>query len=195
MNRSDAGEPLDLRFHHGGEVVVSERALLLEEGTRVNNFESVVIEYLRADRSLFINTQCCIQLNPGANPDTSGPHWYCDAVAVSIKRQAAYLCEITYAHPPTSLLRRLKGWDTHWQPLRLALERDSGIPATWPLTPWLFMPQGLDVRVKAFLATLPNGPMPTPLVTHLEDVLPWRYRSWDRGVNLEDRGQIGVKFT
>ena len=174
-------EPLGRGFHHGVGAL-SERALLLEEGNRVDNFESVVIEYLRADRSLFINTQCCIQLNPGANPDTSVPHWYCDAVAVSIKLQAVYLCEITYAHPPTSLLRRLKGWSAQWQPLRLALERDSGIPAAWPLTPWLFIPQGLEARVKAFLGTLPKGPMPTPLVTHLEEVLPWRYRSWDRGV-------------
>lgn len=37
-------------------------------------FEGVVFEFLRADRTLFINTQCCIQLNPGDNPDTSGPH-------------------------------------------------------------------------------------------------------------------------
>ena len=51
----------------------------------MDHFESVVLEYLRADRALFVNSQCCIQLNPGANPDTGGPHWYCDAVAVSLR--------------------------------------------------------------------------------------------------------------
>ncbi|WP_407469232.1 hypothetical protein ABFU38_05100 [Xanthomonas campestris pv. raphani] len=51
----------------------------------MDHFEGVVLDYLRADRALFVNSQCCIQLNEGANPDTSGPHWYCDAVAVSFK--------------------------------------------------------------------------------------------------------------
>ncbi|SUZ36725.1 hypothetical protein [Xanthomonas arboricola] len=55
----------------------------------MDHFEGVVLDYLRADRALFVNSQCCIQLNEGANPDTSGPHWYCDAVGVSFKEQAA----------------------------------------------------------------------------------------------------------
>ena len=29
----------------------------------MNYYESVVIDYLRADRALFVNTECCIQLN------------------------------------------------------------------------------------------------------------------------------------
>ena len=41
----------------------------------MDHFEGVVLDYLRADRALFVNSQCCIQLNEGANPDTSGPHW------------------------------------------------------------------------------------------------------------------------
>lgn len=63
----------------------------------MDHFEGVVLDYLRADRALFVNSQCCIQLNEGANPDTSGPCWHCDAVVVSFKEQAACLCEITYA--------------------------------------------------------------------------------------------------
>jgi hypothetical protein len=99
----------------------------------MDHFESIVLEYLRADRSLFVNSQCCIQLNPGDNPDTSGPHWYCDAIAVSFKRQAAYLCEITYATPPTSLMKRLTAWNKDWGLLREALFRDSGVPTDWPV--------------------------------------------------------------
>lgn len=146
----------------------------------MDHFESVVLEYLRADRALFINSQCCIQLNAGQNPDTSGAHWYCDAVALSLKAQTAYLCEITYADPPNSLFKRLTGWNKDWPLLRLALERDSGVPQSWSLTPWIFVPQTLAPRVDAFLATLSSGEMPRPRVTHLEDVMPWRYRSWDR---------------
>jgi hypothetical protein len=48
----------------------------------MNYYESVVVDYLRADRAIFVNTECCIQLNEAVNPDNSGPHWYCDAVAV-----------------------------------------------------------------------------------------------------------------
>jgi hypothetical protein len=39
-------------------------------------FQGVVTDYLRANRATFVNTECCIQLNPGPNPDTGGPHWY-----------------------------------------------------------------------------------------------------------------------
>jgi len=42
-------------------------------------YESIVVNYLRADRALFVNTECCVQLNQSDNPDGSGPHWYCDA--------------------------------------------------------------------------------------------------------------------
>lgn len=38
------------------------------------------------------------------NPDTSGPHWYCDVVAISFQEGAGYLCEITCAARAPSLL-------------------------------------------------------------------------------------------
>lgn len=146
----------------------------------MDHFESVVLEYLRADRALFVNSQCCIQLNAGQNPDTSGPHWYCDAVAVSLKAQAGYLCEITYANPPNSLFKRLTGWANEWPLIRVALERDSGVPTSWPVTPWLFVPQTTVARVEAFLTTISFAQMPRPRITPLEKVMPWQYRSWDR---------------
>ena len=151
----------------------------------MDHFESVVIEYLRADRSLFVNSQCCIQLNAGENPDTSGPHWYCDAVAVSFKAKAIYLCEITYATPPASLMKRLTAWNKDWSVLRQALVRDSGVPADWPVQPWLFVPKSLVERVTAFVSTMQPLNMPQPKVTTLEDVLPWRYRSWNRVPAIE----------
>lgn len=87
----------------------------------MDHFEGVVLDYLRADRALFVNSQCCIQLNEGANPDTSGPHWYCDAVAVSFKEQAAYLCEISYAARAPSL-------DCSPEGMERALGRHQGRP-------------------------------------------------------------------
>ncbi|MDR6672842.1 hypothetical protein [Xanthomonas sp. 1678] len=145
----------------------------------MDHFEGVVLDFLRADRALFVNSQCCIQLNEGANPDTSGPHWYCDAVAVSFKERAGYLCEITYAARAPSLLARLKSWNEHWPGVRAALARDSGVPLDWVVRPWLFVPDAHAERLRASLAGLGN--LPSPRITFLEDVVPWRYRSWDRG--------------
>ena len=145
----------------------------------MDHFEGVVLDYLRADRALFVNSQCCIQLNEGANPDTSGPHWYCDALAVSFKEQAVYLCEITYAARAPSLLARLRAWNEHWQGMRLALARDSGIPLDWAARPWLFVPQAHSDKLRTSVAVLTA--LPPVRITHLEDVVPWRYRSWDRG--------------
>ncbi len=59
-------------------------------------YESVVIDYLRADRALFVNTECCIQIDAGHNPD-KGTHWYCDAVVADFRTQSVFLCEISYS--------------------------------------------------------------------------------------------------
>jgi hypothetical protein len=145
----------------------------------MDHFEGVVLDFLRADRALFVNSQCCIQLNEGANPDTSGPHWYCDAVAVNFKERAGYLCEITYAVRGPSLLARLKAWNEHWSGVRAALARDSGVPLDWGVRPWLFVPEAHADRLRA--STAGFGNFPGPRITFLEDVVPWRYRSWERG--------------
>ncbi len=146
----------------------------------MDHFESVVFDYLRANRSTFVNSQFCIQLNPGSNPDTSGPHWYCDAVAVNFKTARIDLCEITYASPPTSLFKRLSAWSENWKLLCQALKRDAGVPEDWHVRPRLFIRRDVEARVSAFLASLPTSDMPQPQITYLEDVLPWQYCSWDR---------------
>ncbi len=72
-------------------------------------YESVVIDYLRADRAIFVNTEYCIQVNPGTNPDKSGAHWYCDAVALNFRWKEILLCEISYSVNLGALAKRLKG--------------------------------------------------------------------------------------
>jgi hypothetical protein len=69
-------------------------------------YESVVIDYLRADRAIFVNTEYCIQINPGANPDRTGPHWYCDAVALNFRSEEILLCEISYSATLNALRTR-----------------------------------------------------------------------------------------
>jgi hypothetical protein len=95
----------------------------------------VVVEYLRADRRLFVNTECLIQLNEAANPDTSGPHWYCDAVTAGVGNEAVFLCEVSYAHGLAALLRRLAERGSHWEAVCAAVSRDCRLPSGWPVRP------------------------------------------------------------
>jgi hypothetical protein len=87
-------------------------------------FQGVVTEYLRADRAMFVNTECCIQLTPSANPDRTGPHWFCDAVAVNLRDAEVFLCEVTYSKTLGALNKRLISWASNWG-LRLCLCRSQ----------------------------------------------------------------------
>jgi len=148
-------------------------------------FQGVVTEYLRADRAMFINTECCIQLNPGINPDRTGPHWFCDAVAVNLRDKEVFLCEVTYSKTLDALAKRLSGWAGSWGLLRVALTRDCGLIHEWPVRPWLFVPQDLRKLLEQKLIKIQNvgdepDKMPQPKITDLEDVTPWKYKSWNR---------------
>jgi hypothetical protein len=147
-------------------------------------YESIVVSYLRADRALFVNTECCIQLNLADNPDTSGPHWYCDVVACDFRKHRIYLCEISYGARLADLIKRLTAWHENWDSVCKALFRDSCLPDDWPVRPWLFVPENRLQHLKRWWETIcGNGQLPqyqTPLVTTLEMVQPWRYCSWNR---------------
>jgi hypothetical protein len=148
-------------------------------------FQGVVIEYLRANRSVFVNTECLIQLDEG-NKQLKGRHWYCDAMAVNFKERAVYLCEITYSATMQSLLGRLHAWQDNWSELTAAVLRDAGIPEDWKVQPWLFIPKNHHaVFVKKYATWKPKPgvtwEMPAPRVTYLESVAPWVYKTtWDR---------------
>ena len=150
-------------------------------------FQGVVTEYLRADRAMFVNTECLIQLNPADTP-AKGTHWYCDAVAANFRETTLYLCEVTYSTTLYSLLGRLQTWSTNWRALRAALVRDCGVPEAWQVKPWLFVPEARMARLTNKLVMLTNvgsadGNMPAPRITYLESVVPWKYRTWDRKVS------------
>ena len=148
-------------------------------------YQGVVTEYLRADRSIFVNTECCIQLNKAENPDTSGPHWYCDAVAVDFRNEMVFLCEVSFAKGLGALLKRLAAWNTHWTGVRAAIVRDCSVPDQWEVRPWLFIPESYVPKAVTGIARLgdhddPERLMPDPKITTLELVTPWSYCSWNR---------------
>jgi hypothetical protein len=124
----------------------------------------------------------------GLNPNTSGPPWYCDAVAVNHREQTIYLSEITYARSLGRLQQRLASWNTHWNGVKAALMRDCSLPP-WPVCPWVFIPEALvpafEAKTDRICSLSGQDPMPRPRVTALENVLPWKYRSWDRQPDLE----------
>jgi hypothetical protein len=145
-------------------------------------YQGVVVEYLRADRAVFVNTECCIQLNDAPNPDASGPHWYCDAVAVDLRNETVFLCEISFAERLGALLDRLKQWSEDWPEVRAALVRDCKVPATWPVRPWLFVPEASIERLVGKIEQTNAAncfAVFEPRITPLECVQPWQYRSWN----------------
>jgi len=147
-------------------------------------FQGVVTEYLRANRSTFVNTECCIQLDPGGEP-LKGRHWYCDAVAANFHTSTIYLCEVTYSRTLQSLITRLQAWQKYWPELRNAIARDCSVPSSWSVQPWLFIPNEhrdkLKVKLEAVgIVETTTYTMPYPKITDLETVLPWKYSNWDR---------------
>lgn len=132
-----------------------------------------------------MNTECCIQIQTGSNPDKCKPHWYCDAVAIDFSADpltTVFLCEISYAEKLGRLVGRLKEWAANWTELRSALIRDCKVPGDWPVRPWLFVPARSVKMLTDKLALLKSSdgsPAFRPRITTLESVQPWLYHSWD----------------
>lgn len=145
-------------------------------------YQGIVSEYLDADRSVFVNNECYLQLEPGNTPP-KGTSWYCDIVAVNLRESAVYLCEVTFSVTLQALLDRLKAWDSNWDRLCAALQRDCSIPPGWKIQPWVFIPED---RRQILEAKHRSIKMPAPRVTHLESVVPWKYRSWNRTKDAVD---------
>lgn len=145
-------------------------------------YQGVVTEYLRTDRSTFVNTECLIVLESGKTT-SKGASWYCDVIAVNFRDKSIYLCEVTYSKTLQSLLARLRAWSANWQGVCAAIRRDSSVPDGWGIQPWLFMPQDRYELYRKKLALFTNlgvdGNMPKPKVTFLESVAPWKY-DWNR---------------
>lgn len=148
-------------------------------------FQGVVTEYLRADRTIFVNTECLIQLD-GGDPPGKGRHWYCDAVAVNFRDKRVYLCEVTYSKSLQSLIARLHAWANHWPAVCAALVRDCSVCETWSVEPWVFIPKALQTTFDKKMATIQTSALvpwlSMPKRTYLEEVSPWKHRTWDRKV-------------
>lgn len=68
-------------------------------------YQGQVVEYLRSDRAIFVNTECCIQLSEAANPK-AGEYWYCDIVACDFRGPTVFLCEVSYSKQLWSMIKQ-----------------------------------------------------------------------------------------
>lgn len=149
----------------------------------MDHFQGVVTEYLRAKRSRFVNTEYMINLDLDGTYQKDR-HWYCDAVAIDFADSSIQLCEITYSKTLQSVFKRLQFWCNHWADVVVAIRRDSELKGEWQMVPRVFVPGELEAQLTNRL-TMVKWPaecairMPQPIVTRLEDVLPWKYRSWN----------------
>ena len=144
-------------------------------------YQGVVFDYLRADRAIFINTECTIQIKPGEQPP-KGTSWECDAIALDLRSHTVFLCEITYAPKFGALVKRLKDWCACWSEIQEALIQDCKVDDQWPVRVWLFVPEKEIPALVARLELFKNGddtPIFAPRITSLESVEPWKYRIWN----------------
>ena len=122
--------------------------------------QNVVIDYLRADRAIFVNAEYCIQPTPADNPDSGGPHWYCDAIAADFRSRTIFLCEVSYAAQLYAMAKRLRDWHGHWTEVGDAVRRDSYFDQSWGMRPWLFVPEKLLPVLLKRLANITDGQQP-----------------------------------
>lgn len=139
-------------------------------------YQGVVAEFLRADRSVFVNPEFCLQLEPGFTPP-KGSFWYCDLLALSLRERTVYLCEVTYSSTASALMKRLTAWKANWPGIKTALVRDCRVDSSWHVSPWVFIPHKVRATYEKKLTLLkpfPEKGMPEPKLTELEDVVPWK---------------------
>ena len=86
-----------------------------------------------------------------------------------------------------ALAKRLLAWNANWSELQKAISRDCGVPESWSIRPWAFIPEKYSDALKSRILVLadegrPDEAMPYPQITFLESVVPWNYVTWDRKV-------------
>jgi hypothetical protein len=148
----------------------------------VDYYQGVVVEFLRANRATFVNTEYLIDLD-ATKKFQKGQHWYCDALAINFSDRTAYLCEITYSKTLSALLTRLSAWSKCWPQVCSAIQRTSALDQTWSFRPWVFIPSDSGDYFRQKLTALEmtsDNPMPFPRIDTLEAVAPWNYCTWDR---------------
>lgn len=146
----------------------------------MDSYKTVVMEYLRADSSVFVNADCRIRMDETKGQKKNGFHLRCDAIAVDFRHHAVYLCEIAVTQGLRALIKRLGAWTENWEEVKDGLRRDCRLPSEWRVYVWLFIPREsiemLDAKLEELRSTF--GSAFKVKITALEDVQPWRSGAW-----------------
>ncbi len=150
-------------------------------------FQNVVGDFLRAKRTLFLNSEFFLPLHAGELAPKKGTSWVVDYLAIDFELKTVFLCEVTYSQTLSTLLKRLSAWSDQWSLVCEALRRDAKLPAEYPIQPWVFVPDKEKFWKKYNALNLSPSFMPPPKVTLLGDTVPWKYRTFDRK-DIEEGG-------
>lgn len=138
-------------------------------------YQSVVAEFLKADRACFINPEFWLRGNVDRAKQYAKPHWYVDILAVHLRLKRVFLCEVTYAKKAPSLILRLTAWRDHWETILETLREDACLDPSWPVQPWIFAPQSVLDSIRPTITQLHQSIK----FKALEEVVPWNYKTWD----------------
>ncbi len=148
----------------------------------MDHYKTVVMDYLLADKAMFVDTECRIRLDAGGSSEKPAQHCSCDAVAIDLRHGAVYFCETAFEHKLPSLLKKLSDWTENWDSVQTALRRDCMVPANWRVHVWVFVPEDsiemLDGKLEHLRQSI--GSKFKVKITALEDVQPWRSSTWER---------------
>jgi hypothetical protein len=137
-------------------------------------FAGVVADYLQRNRTLFVNAEFALTLDP--KNLAKGNHWYIDFAVMDHPHRTVFLGEVSYAGGLGALTRRLRDWSSHWPAITAAVQGIVSLDQDWSVRPWLFVP---EKEVKALIPNLRKlPPEMKPVVSTLEMTLPWTYK-WD----------------
>ena len=148
----------------------------------MDHYKIVVMDYLQSDRAVFLNRECCLELDEAVSPEKTRQHCSCDAVAIDLRHGAVYLCDAALHEKLQSLMRKLSAWTKDWDSIKAALQRNCKVPANWRVHVWLFVPNDsielLEEKLEQLRQTV--GARFKVKLTALEDVQPWRFSRWER---------------
>ncbi len=148
-------------------------------------YQGIVADYVSADRATFVANEYLLELERGKQP-----YWWIDTLAVSLKEETAYLCEVTFSKQLSKIAGKVRAFYENMEGISAALHREASIPSTWKITPWLFVPRLNGPQLVERLQ-----PALIAKITYLEDVAPWIYpNGWRDGEPTKPYADIPEQF-
>jgi hypothetical protein len=147
--------------------------------------QNAVVNYLRANRSIYTNTEYCLSLDHGKM--LSKRYWHSDVLVVAFHVKTIFLTEISFAKPPSLLMKRLQKWHNHWGEIPTLIIEDAKMDLPfppWQVRPWIFVPKNQVPYIQKRLAQMFKVEQRfKPIITATEMVQPdrfnWRHVSED----------------